>query len=332
RTALDPSGQWIPAVLAAADQRLEQVRRSVPDAGGLVIATDRANARAYARHLRDISGEDPTVVLSDDGFASDKIEDFAANTRRWMVAVRMVSEGVDIPRLAVGVYATTTTTPLFFAQAIGRFVRARRRGETASIFLPSIPPLLRLAASLEAERDHVLNRPRGQEEDFVLDEWLQAQRPETASADLESIPFQALGAEATFDRVLFDGGEFGTNAEVGSIEEREYLGIPGLLEPEQVSQLLRQRQAEQLAQQQAAAKARKRREQNAGISAHRKRAQARKELAALVAAWAARSGTPHGVVHTQLRQRCGGPEVARASTAQIQARITQVRRWFVGKD
>jgi superfamily II DNA or RNA helicase len=57
-----------------------------------------------------------------------------------MVAVRMVSEGVDVPRLAVGVYATSTATPLFFAQAIGRYVRARRRGETASIFLPSSEP------------------------------------------------------------------------------------------------------------------------------------------------------------------------------------------------
>src|SRR5712675_1935244 len=75
-----------------------------------------------------------------------------------MVAVRMVSEGVDIPRLAVGVYATSVSTALFFAQAVGRFVRARRRGETASVFLPSVPVLLGYAAELEAERDHVLRR------------------------------------------------------------------------------------------------------------------------------------------------------------------------------
>ncbi len=77
-----------------------------------------------------------------------------------MVAVRMVSEGVDVPRLAVGVYATSASTPLYFAQAIGRFVRARRAGETASVFLPSVPPLLRLAGELEAVRDHVLGRRR----------------------------------------------------------------------------------------------------------------------------------------------------------------------------
>ena len=62
---------------------------------------------------------------------SPGIEKFSADNSRWMVAVRMVSEGVDVPRLAVGVYATSSSTPLFFAQAIGRFVRARRRGEAA---------------------------------------------------------------------------------------------------------------------------------------------------------------------------------------------------------
>src|SRR5690625_7333865 len=66
-----------------------------------------------------------------------------------MVAVRMVSEGVDVPRLAVGVYATSASTPLFFAQAIGRFVRSRMPGETASVFLPSVPRLLGLAENME---------------------------------------------------------------------------------------------------------------------------------------------------------------------------------------
>jgi superfamily II DNA or RNA helicase len=140
RTALDPSGNWIPQVLAAADRRLTELRRGVPDAGGLVIATDQQTARAYAAQLRQVTGEPATVVLSDEPGASARIEAFAAGDSRWMVAVRMVSEGVDIPRLAVGVYATSTATPLFFAQAVGRFVRARRRGETASVFLPSVAP------------------------------------------------------------------------------------------------------------------------------------------------------------------------------------------------
>ncbi|MCZ3385831.1 MAG: DEAD/DEAH box helicase, partial [Actinomycetia bacterium] len=158
RTALDPKGEWIGSVLAAADRRLGEVRRAMPDAGGLVIATDHEHARAYARLLSRMCGEKVPTVLSDDPKASGVIEKFSDASSRWLVAVRMVSEGVDIPRLAVGVYATTTTTPLFFAQAVGRFVRARRRGETASIFLPSVPTLLQHASLMEEERDHVLGR------------------------------------------------------------------------------------------------------------------------------------------------------------------------------
>ena len=142
RTALDPSGEWITRVLEAADKRLTEVRRAMPDAGGLVIAGDHETARAYAGLLRRIGGERPVVVLSDDPTASKKISGFAASTARWMVAVRMVSEGVDVPRLAVGVYATSVSTALFFAQAVGRFVRVRQRGETASVFVPSVPVLL----------------------------------------------------------------------------------------------------------------------------------------------------------------------------------------------
>src|SRR5690554_3303305 len=90
RTALAPTGEWIPAVLQAADTRLTEARRHVPDAGALVIATDQTQARAYARILTSITGEKPTVVLSDDAKASSRIDEFSESDDRWMVAVRMV--------------------------------------------------------------------------------------------------------------------------------------------------------------------------------------------------------------------------------------------------
>ena len=246
RTALDPTGSWIPAVLGAADSRLTEVRRHVPDAGGLVIATDQDSARAYAALLRQISGEAPIVVLSDEKAASKKISKFTDSEARWMVAVRMVSEGVDVPRLAVGVYATTTSTPLFFSQAVGRFVRARHRGETASIFVPSVPNLLGYAAELERQRDHVLGRRIDSDQDLMDAEaalLARAEAGEGASDDLLG-SFEALGSQARFDQVLFDGATFGHAGEVhvGSEEEMDFLGIPGLLEPDQVRALLHQRQ------------------------------------------------------------------------------------------
>lgn len=129
------------------------------------------------------------MVLSDDAGASDKIAQFTTATSRWLVAVRMVSEGVDVPRLAVGVYATSASTPLFFAQAIGRFVRSRRPGETASIFLPSVPSLLGLASELEQQRNHVLGKPHRESE---RDEFAEAERRRDEPSELEN-SFESLG-------------------------------------------------------------------------------------------------------------------------------------------
>ncbi|MER6002397.1 DEAD/DEAH box helicase [Nonomuraea angiospora] len=323
RAALDPKGDWIRQVMQAADRRLTEVRRGVPDAGGLVIATDHETARAYARHLRNITGEGATVVLSDDPGASKKIKQFAASPDRWLVAVRMVSEGVDIPRLCVGVYATSTSTPLFFAQAVGRFVRARKRGETASVFLPSVPTLMGLANEMEVERDHVLNkRPP---EDGLDDSLLEQANRQKDNPDVlgDELPFETMETSATFDRVLFDGGEFGTGAAVGSAEEEDFLGLPGLLEPDQVATLLRKRQSDQ----QAARRKQEEEQPRETLAPHEQIADLRRELNGLVGAWNHRTGQPHGVIHSDLRRSCGGPPIAQATAEQIQERIDTIRRW-----
>lgn len=327
RTALDPAGEWVPAVLQAADKRLSEVRRHVPDAGGLVIATDHRTARAYAQRLQQISGEPVTVVLSDDAGASRRIEDFAEGESRWMVAVRMVSEGVDVPRLCVGVYATSTSTPLFFAQAIGRFVRARRRGETASIFLPSVPLILEHAGNLELERDHALDKPdRGAAEDdlWSAEEGLVRQAQAGEQALDSSTAFEALESDAEFDHVLFDAEQFGMGALPGSADEQAYLGLPGLLEPDQVAHVLRDRQQKQ--QRSGGGH-----EVAARVATHRALAEHRKELNKLVGAYARKAGQPHAVVHAELRRTCGGPELATASSDEVMARIDTIRRWFVGR-
>jgi len=329
RTALEPTGEWIPAVLAAADRRLTEVRHGIPDAGGLVIATDQTVARAYAKILEDICGEPVTVVLSDEKEASARIEEFSENTRRWMVAVRMVSEGVDVPRLAVGVYATSSSTPLFFAQAIGRFVRARRRGETASVFLPNVPILMALASQMELERDHALDRRGGDDaDDDGLDDSLleSANREERASEELELGTWQAIESDASFDRVMYDGTEFGTLAEPGSDEEFDFIGIPGLLEPEQVSELLRHRQARQSRRAGERRKQVTEEENPEPVALYRTLKEQRALLNSLVGLWARHTGEAHSLVHAELRRLCGGPAVAQATVTQLQARIDLLRR------
>lgn len=159
RTALDPDGDWIGQVLRAADERLADCRATGhPNAGGLVVAADKDHARRIARRLGTVAGEQPAVVTSDDPGASDAIARFASGTDRWLVSVLMVSEGVDIPRLRVGVYATAARTELFFRQVVGRFVRrtpAPAR-QMSFLLLPADPDLKRLAGRIEEERRHAL--------------------------------------------------------------------------------------------------------------------------------------------------------------------------------
>jgi superfamily II DNA or RNA helicase len=168
RTALSPEGEWMGEVLRDGDARLSEVRADGhPDAGGLVIASDQDHARAIAGRLGSVSGEQPELVMSDEPGASRRIADFAASDRRWLVSVLMVSAGVDIPRLRVGVYATAARTELFFRQVVGRFIRTtpRPRRQMSYLLMPADPRLKALAHEIELERRHALDLSPGAEEE-----------------------------------------------------------------------------------------------------------------------------------------------------------------------
>jgi hypothetical protein len=172
RTALSLDGDWIAHVLGQAHDRLRTIRAEQPDAGGLVIATDQDHAQAIARMLRNRFNTPAEVVVSDDPTASGKIAEFARNDRPWLVSVRMVSEGVDIPRLRVGVYATTTSTELFFRQAVGRFVRFQTglSSQKAYVYVPDDPRLRVHAFQIAEARRHVLRPPTERDDEFSADD------------------------------------------------------------------------------------------------------------------------------------------------------------------
>lgn len=151
KAALDPEGKWIPSVLDEAHNALMHMRIDTPDAGGLVLASDQFAATAYARILERIAGVRVPVAISDEPSASEIIKTFAGSTAPWIVAVQMIAEGVDIPRLGVGVYASRVRTRMFFTQVVGRFVRMRGEEDltTARLFIPSIQPLLTFAQDIE---------------------------------------------------------------------------------------------------------------------------------------------------------------------------------------
>ena len=181
---------------------------------------------------------------------------------------------------------------------------------------------MELANQLELERDHALDRPDKDSDGFIEEdaEMEEANREEKASDTMEKFKFEALESQASFDRVLFDGGEFGFAADVGSLEELDFIGIPGLLEPEQVRDLLRSRQSSPVAEPEAAP-----------LVDHRMLMDLRGELAKNVSAWSARSGMPHGMVHSELRRICGGPAVAQANESQLQTRLKKLQDWFIGR-
>lgn len=111
-------------MIACASDKLDDLRLEMPEAGGLVIAPNIEMASYFARLIALIEGAEPMVVHSGHANAERRIESFRRSEQmRWLVAVGMVSEGVDIPRLRVLVYLPKALTELAFRQAVGRVVR-----------------------------------------------------------------------------------------------------------------------------------------------------------------------------------------------------------------
>ena len=204
RTAISTElADGLPRILRAADERLGEVRGGGHrDAGGLVITADGGHARRVAALLKEITGRSPTVVLHSDPQAHAKLRTFGRGRERWIVAVNMVSEGVDIPRLRVGVYATAAKTPLVFRQIVGRFVRTLqdRPLEHSYLFLPADGLLRAHAAEVEEELCHVLRAPA--EEPPEAFDRIERRRSEPAEAEA----FVPLDADVAPQLALFGGG------------------------------------------------------------------------------------------------------------------------------
>jgi superfamily II DNA or RNA helicase len=248
----------------------------------------------------------------------------------------MVSEGVDVPRAAVLAWMTSYRTPLFFAQAVGRVVRARGPHETATVFLPAVRPLLSLAASMEEQRNHVMPPPKTAPDDELEALDLPPREPREGALP----QWEALEADARFAHVLHSGtahtGE-GTSATTPlEAEDEDFLGIPGLLTPAQTAELLAKRDDE-LRVRIAATHHRGEdgddgfmvvedhpEEDEAGRS-WRDAAELRREVNRLVNRVSAKTSTPQAVVHTQLRQSVPGPPSASASVDVLRARRERLR-------
>lgn len=300
RTAIStelPDG--LPRILRAAHQRLIEVRQSGHlDAGGLIVTADSDHARAVAKAMREITGILPTVVLHTEASAHKKLDAFRKNAEPWIVAVNMVSEGVDIPRLRVGVYSTVAKTPMIFRQIVGRFVRviAGRPVEQSWVFLPADRTLRALAADIETELRHSVRPDEDDRDDEgLLDDDLleRANRVESEPTGMDFVP---LRAEVAPQMELF--------ALAGDPSPAAAAPPPMPAMPMPTQSAVEQAAAEE-----------------PPLSAFERRAQLRKERHELVASLRRMDGRSHAEINGAVNRTLGIGSVGKATIAELEKSI-----------
>ncbi len=311
RTALSVEGEWLPTVLRQAVDQLDALRLEQPDAAGLIIATDQDHARGIVALMRERFGQHATLVLSDDPDSSNRIASFAVGADPWLVAVRMVSEGVDIPRLRVGVYATTTTTELFFRQAVGRFVRWTPgiKNQKAYLFIPDDPRLRSRAFQIADQRRHSL---RKRETDrFERDE---------ASLDLGSEEqlslFAALSAVATDHQTHGEWDEDDVDDDFTLTPDDDPTLLLDLAPPPPLAG--DRRTLDELGVAFGGDAARTRREEKKRL---------REQNAELVIMLVRRTGQTHAQVNSELNRLSGVGRITEATVGQLRTRLEVAERW-----
>jgi len=248
RTALEPTGSYVRGILQEAHHQLIELRRTHPQAGGIVFGRDLDNAQQLAAALQEITGVRPVVVTNDMTEASRLIRQFREGSAPWIVSVRMISEGVDIPRLRVGVFLSNVRTELFFRQAAGRLVRLvpGLKDQSGYLYIPSDPRLVRYAVEMQSERRHYLKEKQLNPEQPDL----QAAQREERAIQSEEAAYRFLRSEGNRIGVLDSGPPASSNGQ-GLFEFTVDL-MPEILQPlaqnESTAPVLLQEQKERVRQ------------------------------------------------------------------------------------
>lgn len=306
RTALSVDGEWLPAVLAKAHATLGEVRAGHPAAGGVVIAMDQEHARGIAAIMRQRLGITPVLAVSEDPGASARIAGFAGGAEPWIVAVRMLSEGVDIPRLRVGVFATTTTTELFFRQAVGRLVRWTRGlgAQPSHMFIPDDPRLRAHAFAIAEQRRHSLRRVDDDGEPLPEEEPRELVEPPEPGDQMNL--FAAISAVATGEGDPAGGAW--QPAPVATLDEGVLLDLapaPQVVPPSPDDP-----------------------EGRPAASPRERRRALRDANASLVRLISRLTGLSHQQVNAELNRQVGVERVGEATLEQLEARRREATRWL----
>ena len=307
RTALTQAS-WLGDVIDKANLRLLELREAGHrDAGGLIAAMNQDHARFVADLVEARTGVKPALVVSDLDDASGRITAFANSREPWIVAVHMISEGVDIPRLRVGVFASNVVSELYFRQFCGRFVRTGadpEREREAFVYLPDDGRLRAIASRITEDVRKALRAPS--EYDEVAAALAAANRePMTPDEGL----YASIAATARESHTLDFGPLF---------NPAKYLAAPS--------------QSEIRAAAAAARDVARERETPATraepeLTHAERRESLRRDLRALVTRASTQFAVDHKLVHATLNQRFSGP-VATATLAGLDARRKLVTHWL----
>jgi superfamily II DNA or RNA helicase len=185
RIATDAEANWLHGAVTSADAMLKGYRETNMRAACLVVCRpgnsdgDIKHLHKVARAVRKLTNYEVREVSYSDPASSGAISSFRNDfSQRYIAAVRKISEGVDIPRLAVMVMATAPSSFLLFMQLIGRVIRMDHAGggtliDKATVYLPRTPELEQWAKRIEEEVQvfsRVKGDPRGADGGASLDD------------------------------------------------------------------------------------------------------------------------------------------------------------------
>jgi len=293
-----------------------------------VVVVGQEHAQGIAKLMEHRIGVRPTVATSDDPGASKKIAEFTEGSDPWIVAVRMVSEGVDIPRLAVGVYATNTLTDLFFRQAVGRLVRtsAAQPQQRAYMFIPDDPRLRGFAAGIAEQRRHSLRKPDAKEDDEFRE--AREAEPEAEAADqlslfaaISAIPLDEEGKPLDLSLVepapgLGTQGE-GDDGDIPGLVDEEDEAAPGAADFELTPDLAHPVPTPEPDPVGAVAPSRRSRKRKL-----------REENSACVRRLEHRTRLGHAAINAELNRRVGIRRITEATAEQLEKRLGAAQKWL----
>jgi superfamily II DNA or RNA helicase len=155
-----PEGDCVRKLILDVDEHLTRTRRRFPNAGALFTcrpgrgeSSEDKHVHQIAQKIRQYTGKEVVVVTHVDKNSEGKIAAFRNSYTPYLVAVNMVSEGVDIPRLRAIGFMRYISSEMMFRQIVGRSVRMTddEDGTASMIFMPKFQLMHQFALNMEGE-------------------------------------------------------------------------------------------------------------------------------------------------------------------------------------